>query len=100
MTEAELLDEVTGECTRLGLLWIHNPDSRLIRGTPGFPDVLICSPLKLMLAELKGEDGQTSAEQDRWSWALLMAGIEYRLWDPSDWRSGLIKRDLERMRPR
>lgn len=100
MTEAELLDAVTGECDRLGLMWVHNPDSRLVRGTPGLPDLLICSLVGLLLAELKGVDGQTSAEQDLWAWTLRTAGVRYRLWRPANWESGEIRADLALMRPR
>lgn len=51
----------------------------------GWPDLTLCRPPRLVLAELKTETGKTSEEQDRWLGMLgAVPGIETYLWRPSD----------------
>lgn len=97
MTEAELLAEVMAACGRRGLLVHHCPDSRRCTGTPGLPDLVILSMHGILLAELKGQDGDTSADQDLWLCNLHYAGVPYRVWRPADWESGAIIGCLERL---
>ena len=109
MTEDQLLAEVTALCDRLGLLWHHDPDSRRSKGTKGFPDLVIAGPHGIIFAELKSEDGDTSADQDRWLWTLgqIVDSLisEYQesrimcfVWRPADLASGLIKWELEALK--
>ncbi len=51
----------------------------------GWPDLAMVRPPRLILAELKRENGGTSPHQDRWL-AMLGAcpGFETYLWRPSD----------------
>lgn len=62
--------EAEAEAQRLGLLWHHCADPRKCRGPAGFPDLVVLGAGGLGLAELKTLDGQTSAGQDAWIWAL------------------------------
>jgi hypothetical protein len=73
--------------TLLGWKFYHVYDSR--RSEPGFPDVLLAKPgRKLILAELKMEDGKLTAGQEAWLELLrLVPGIEVYLWTPKMWES-------------
>ena len=58
-------------------LSIHSPR--------GWPDLALCRPPRLILAELKREKGVTSPPQDRWLGLLAACpGVETFLWRPSD----------------
>lgn len=51
----------------------------------GWPDVVLCKPPRLILAELKRENGKTTPHQDRWLEMLgRCPGVETYLWRPSD----------------
>jgi hypothetical protein len=58
-------------------LSIHSPR--------GWPDLALCRPPRLVLAELKSENGKTT-EAQRWWLHLLGAcdGVETYLWRPAD----------------
>jgi hypothetical protein len=60
----------------------HTYDSR--RSAPGFPDLVLCRPPRLIFAELKSESGGVTVEQQRWLEALWESGVEAFLWRPSD----------------
>jgi VRR-NUC domain len=51
----------------------------------GWPDVCLVKPPRLILAELKRENGKTTPHQDRWLEMLRACpGVETYLWRPSD----------------
>jgi hypothetical protein len=57
-----------------------------IQGDAGFPDLVLCRPPRLILAELKRVGGKTTAEQQAWLDALAScAALECYLWTPNDW---------------
>jgi len=57
-----------------------------IQGDAGFPDLVLCRPPRLILAELKRVGGKPTAEQQAWLEALqACAGVECYLWTPADW---------------
>jgi len=57
-----------------------------IQGDAGFPDLVLCRPPRLILAELKRVGGKLTAEQQAWLEALqACAGVECYLWTPNDW---------------
>lgn len=91
MTEAELVGKITDRCSELGLLWHHCGDSRRCDGPAGFPDLVIATRGGIIVAEVKSQDGETSAEQDLWLWTLGGMAV---IWRPADWESGLIDRHL------
>lgn len=93
---AELQRNVEDLCDKLGLLWHHDVDGRLSRGTKGFPDLVIAGSRGLVFAELKSEDDDTTAEQDAWGWTLTRAWqamggqspphpFGWVVWRPADW---------------
>ena len=61
-------------------------DSR--HSPPGWPDLVLVRPPRIVIAELKTETGRLSAAQ-RKTIALLLGcpGVETFLWRPSDWES-------------
>lgn len=96
-THGQLQRDVEDLCDQLGLLWHHDVDARLSRGTKGFPDLVIAGPRGLVMAELKSEDEDTTAEQDAWGWTLTRAWhamggqspalYGWVVWRPADWKS-------------
>jgi len=57
-----------------------------IQGDAGFPDLVLCRPPRLIVAELKRVGGKPTAEQQGWLDALhACAGVECYLWTPADW---------------
>ena len=59
-----------------------------IQGDAGFPDLVLCRPPRLILAELKRVGGKPTAEQQAWLEALqACAGVECYLWTPADWET-------------
>ena len=51
----------------------------------GWPDVALCRPPRLILAELKTETGKVSPYQEKWLDALRQCeGVECFLWRPVD----------------
>ncbi len=62
----------------------HAHDSR--RSQPGFPDIVMIRPPRLLFCELKSETGQLSQAQQHWLALLrLVPCIETFVWRPSDW---------------
>jgi len=94
VTEAELQREVERLLDEAGLLWHHCPRAYRCRGPAGFPDLLALGLGGLLVAELKGPDGETSAAQDLWHWTAARAGLRPRLWRPAD-LNGRIATELD-----
>jgi hypothetical protein len=59
----------------------------------GFVDLVLCKD-RILFVELKATRGQISPAQADWGARLLMAGANYLIWRPEDWRSGEIERVL------
>jgi hypothetical protein len=68
----------------LGWEWFHVYDSR--RSAAGWPDVTLVRPPRLIIAELKTDDGRLTPAQEKWL-ALLkcVPGISVFVWRPRDW---------------
>lgn len=81
-----------------GWLAYHPHDSR--RSAPGYPDVTLVKPPRLLIVELKTRTGRVRPEQARWLTALAHCpGVEVAVWRPRDWP--MIERALihgERLR--
>ncbi len=59
-----------------------------IRSEPGFPDLVLVRPPRIIFAELKTERGKVSQAQDDWLFALSeCSGAECYIWRPSDWEN-------------
>ena len=109
MTETELQAEVERMCAARGLLYHHCARAVRCVGTPGLPDLIIAGEHGVIFAELKSEDGETSAVQDNWLWTLqqtvgLLASeycagyLSAEVWRPCDAASGYIATQLEAIR--
>ena len=98
ITEAELQENVVELAQWLGYQWIHiRPAQRRddtwyvpYQGDTGFPDLMLVHKQthRMILAELKSEDGRTTREQ--WEW-IDAAGDWGFVWRPSDWLDGTIE---------
>jgi hypothetical protein len=62
--------------------WYHTRDSR--RSVPGFPDLVLVRPPRLLFVELKTERGKLTADQVAWLEDLEMVSATFvgRAWDP------------------
>jgi hypothetical protein len=64
----------------------HTHDSR--RSEAGFPDLCLVKPPRIILAELKSENGRLSKAQGDWLELLgRCPGVESYVWRPRDWRA-------------
>jgi hypothetical protein len=69
-----------------------------VQGDTGFPDLVLCRPPRLVLAELKRVGGKVSPQQREWLDALqACVGVECYIWYPSDWDTIIhtLKRDSD-----
>lgn len=97
MTEQELTDKIFDLAAKLRLLAHHCPRSRMCRGNRGFPDLIIAGPRGVIFAELKSEDGETSADQDNWAYILMHSAQSYRIWRPAGYSSGSIEWQMKEL---
>lgn len=68
----------------LGYTQFHVFDAR--RSNPGFPDLVLIKPPRIIFAELKREGGHPTPAQRDWLEMLKACpGVETFLWYPSDW---------------
>jgi hypothetical protein len=59
----------------------HTHDSR--RSEPGFPDLVLVKPPRVLFVELKRENGKLTDEQHAWMRALAgCPGVEVYVWRP------------------
>lgn len=70
--EAAFQDEVLGLARLYGWRAYHTHDSR--RSAPGFPDLVLVRPPRLIFAELKTDTGRVKPEQEAWLEALAEVG--------------------------
>lgn len=88
MTEADLQATVTGICDLRRLDWYHVRVSKGMR--PGWPDLVIIGPGKLLYRELKSERGSVTPDQRAVGAKLTAAGCDWAVWRPRDLVSGVI----------
>jgi len=66
--------------------WEHH-HQLISRGSdPGWPDLVLCRPPKLLLREIKREGGKLSQAQLDWGWLLRQCGADWDCWYPRDWQ--------------
>jgi hypothetical protein len=51
---------------------------------PGFPDLILLKPGRLIVAELKSPKGRVSPDQKEWHTLLASVGITVHVWKPDD----------------
>ncbi len=84
MSEREYQDLITEYAELKGFLKYHTWNSR--RSDPGFPDLVLVRPPRLIFAEVKRESGKVTVHQRRWLDTLgEIPHLETYLWYPSDW---------------
>lgn len=98
MTEQELQSLVLAELDGQGLLAHHCRDSRHCDGPKGFPDVIAVGNGRLVVAELKSDDGRWNLAQLGWRHAFRSAGVDVLELRPADWREALAKVDVPELR--
>lgn len=83
LTEKEFQAQVIDLATTLGWTTYHPWLS--IRSPRGWPDLAMCRPPRLVLAELKSERGKVTPAQAGWLDLLGQCpGVEVHLWRPAD----------------
>lgn len=83
ITEKDFMAQVRDLAKIFG--WEYYHPFLSLHSPRGWPDVALCRPPRLILAELKSEKGKTSPDQDRWLELLEgCPGVEVHLWRPSD----------------
>jgi hypothetical protein len=88
-SEAAFQAQLIGAAKWMGWRIFHVHDSR--RTQPGFPDLCLVKPPRIIFAELKMEKGKTTKEQEQWLAALKECpGVEAYLFRPSDWSDILM----------
>lgn len=98
LTEKQFQAQVLQLASLSGWRCYHTFDSR--RSSPGFPDLVLVRPPRLLLVELKTDQGRLRPEQA--AWLDVLAGCEdapeVHLWRPSSW--GEIEATLTRPKKR
>jgi hypothetical protein len=93
MTEADLQRTVLRLARMLHWEAVHAWTS--VHTAAGWPDLALCRPPRLLLAELKRDTGRVSAAQAHWLGMLERCpGVEVYLWRPADLRNDEILRVL------
>lgn len=84
VTEKDFQAEVMTAAKLLGWRTFHVLDSR--GSAAGFPDVVAVRGPRLVMAELKRENGRVSDAQQAWLDDLArVQTLDTHLWRPSDW---------------
>jgi hypothetical protein len=89
MTEQELQALVLEHCGRQGLLAHHCRDSRHCDGPRGFPDLIAVGAGRLIVAELKSDDGRWNRDQLEYRARFRAAGIDVLELRPGNWSTKL-----------
>ncbi len=82
LSERRWQQQVVQVARLYGWTWYHTHDSR--RSQPGFPDLVLCRPPRLIAAELKTERGVVTLHQRAWLDILEACGIPAYVWRPRD----------------
>ena len=64
--------------------WESHHQRWSIQSASGWPDLVLCRPPRLVIAELKTARGKLSTAQDGWLERLGRCAVEVYLWRPSD----------------
>ena len=84
VTEKDFMGDVLAGAKLLGWRTFHVLDSR--GSAAGFPDVVAVRGSRLIMAELKRQNGRVSEDQQGWLDDLgKVQTLDTFLWRPSDW---------------
>jgi hypothetical protein len=92
MSEADLQGLICDLCSRLRVIVHHEEISDWSEA--GWPDLTLIGCSGFLIPELKRENGVVKPAQQDTLTALHIAGVNVRLWRPSDWVSGTIEREI------
>lgn len=82
--EKSLQAQIVKAARLLGWLVYHT--WRSTHSAPGFPDLVLVRPPRLVFIELKTDTGKVSPDQERWLEQLRQCpGAEVYLFRPGDW---------------
>lgn len=94
MTERDFQRRVVELARLAGWRLYHHRPARVghrvvtaLEGDPGFPDLILLRPPRLVIAELKVGRNRPTPAQQVWLEQLAGAGVESYLWRPEDWDS-------------
>lgn len=102
MSERELVDNIIDRARWLGYRACHFRPARMkdgedrdrwvtpIQGDKGWPDIVIAGKGRFLVVEAKSEKGDLEPDQRLWIAALELAGVDVRIWRPSDWLGGVV----------
>jgi hypothetical protein len=84
ITEADLREQVRDAAGLFG--WEMHFTWLSMHSPKGYPDLFLAHPEKkrILWAELKGEKGKLTPDQERWIQILRDCGQEVHVWRPSD----------------
>jgi hypothetical protein len=83
VNESQWRHDVTTLATGAGWAWYYTAYS--LYSTPGWPDLALVKPPRVVLAELKGPRGKVRAGQEVTADLLQRCErVDYRLWRPDD----------------
>jgi hypothetical protein len=87
----KMLQQAVYDCARR-LDWMAYHVFFAQRSTPGFPDLILLRPPRLIVVELKTEKGRLSPNQLEWLEQFLeIDGVETYVWRPTDWLDGTVE---------
>ena len=84
VTEKDLREQVRTLCKLFG--WKMQFSWTSIHSPRGFPDLVLANPeqKRVIFAELKGEKGKLTPQQEEWLDILRQCGQEAYVWKPQD----------------
>jgi hypothetical protein len=83
LTEKQFQALVVSLAKSRGFRVYHTHDSR--RSEPGFPDLVIAKPGRMIAAELKVPGGKVSEAQEEWLSLFDSVGLPNAIWYPEQW---------------
>lgn len=98
MSEADLQSAILDLAQLRGWRCVHFRPARNkagwrtpLQGDPGWPDLTLCRPPRLLALELKSASGRVEPDQQAWLDALERCGVEARVVRPRDWLDGTVE---------
>ena len=84
VTEAQHMQAIIALAKLLDWLCYHTWSS--IHSPKGYPDLTLCRPPRVIIAEVKSDKGKLTEAQSEWLDALRgCPGVEVYLWRPGMW---------------